>query len=359
MIRTILALVVLAAIPPVAPASQATDDLTVRQAYELRMTGHAGDALAILEEITARNPQNGLAYFELARTRHHIMLANPREMDDAIAGVREACERAAVLQPDNVVFTRYRCCVRFLDAYLAIKEDSDAARAKLAELCASYENVLTRRPDCTEALLNLVEIHGTLPASYGSDRAKAERYAARLVELDPVVAAKAWSLLLSRDEDPVAFWERTRAAYPEDTEVLVELGKARLRQGDVEPGVACLESAMAREPGRETLHLDIARHFLLAAWRGEGDRSELVPSAQKHLALYLATEPSLPMKAYALGMRATLAQIAGDDQGAANLQQLAAAADPYYSRATGTPPAELFSGLDQEVSEHRYLFRPY
>jgi len=74
---------------------------------------------------------------------------------------------------------------------------------------------------------------------------------------------------------------------------------------------------------------------------------------------YIESKPIQPMLAYALGVRGKFKFFLGDQEQGQVLFKEAEALDPYFSKATGAPSADLFI-LPGEISEnHKYLMRPF
>src|SRR6056300_1591592 len=71
---------------------------SVVDAYELRMDGKADSAVVVLSEIILNEPDNAMAYYELARTKTHLMLGGGNyQIGEIIENSSKACE----LDPDN------------------------------------------------------------------------------------------------------------------------------------------------------------------------------------------------------------------------------------------------------------------
>ena len=65
-------------------------DKNVQQAYQLRMNGQADSAKIILEQVLSKDSTNAAAWYELARTKQHMGLGNPRKLISGIAEILQA-----------------------------------------------------------------------------------------------------------------------------------------------------------------------------------------------------------------------------------------------------------------------------
>lgn len=59
------------------------------QAYELRMNGKADSAKVILEQVLSEDSTYAMAWYELARTKHHIGLGEPRKFVRCLEDIRQ------------------------------------------------------------------------------------------------------------------------------------------------------------------------------------------------------------------------------------------------------------------------------
>lgn len=331
---------------------------TVERAYELRMNGKADSAKAVLEQIVAEDSTDAAAWYELARTKHHIGLGDIRELLGGLEDWLQTIEKAVENDPDNVVYWFYKGYACYSSAYASFKSGQPDAKDKVKEVVSAYESVLSLKPDYHEAMLYLVEVLG-IPEDMGGDPSKAETYATRLEEMDEVYGAKAREMLLPDDADKVEFWQKVLDNNPEDADVLERLGKAYLYQDKVEQGAKYLEEAMRVEPGKEILLLDLARYHLLTVMRDEKLKDTALPLAEELIKRYLDSEPIVPLKAYAFGLLAKVRFGSGDSKEAEELREKANAIDPHFSKAFGVPPLVLFSKPDEISHYHSYFFRPF
>ena len=229
--------------------------------------------------------------------------------------------------------------------------------------CNAFETALKMKPDCLPVMLYLIELHAEFPEDAGADKSKAEAYAEQLQSMDDFYAAKAKSIL-SPESCGVEFWRAFLSKNrPENADVLEELGKAHLREDQVEQAVKCFEQAIERDPGKTCLFLDLSIYHTFRAMRaGKADKElfqKSVAGGDAAIVRYLNSKPVLPMEAYALGVQAKYRLVSGDKEQGQNLIKRAKALDPYFSRATGAPDPDQLLPPSEISQNHRYLTRPF
>ncbi len=332
-------------------------NMTVREAYDLRMNGMADSAKAGLELLIAEDSTHAAAWYELARTEHHMGLGNPRELFGRIENIQLAMDNAVTNDPDNVTYSFYRGYFGYFTAYASFMRHQPDALEKAKEAVSAFESLLSLKPDYYEPMLYLVEILG-VPAEMGGDSAKADAYAAKLEGFDAVLGAKARELRLPNDADRVEFWQEVLAENPDNADVLEQLGKAFLYKDDVEQGANYLEEALTADPTRQLLLLDLARYHMMTARRDEQSRDTALPLAKELINRYLGSEPIPPLRAYAFGLSAMIESVSGNSEGAGELREQAMAVDPHFSKAFAVPPLLLFTAPDEVSHFHSYFLRP-
>jgi tetratricopeptide (TPR) repeat protein len=331
-------------------------------AYELRMSGKLDEAQQILEDALAQDPDYAAGHFELARIMLHASLGdNPRKMDSLLTATQQSIDRAMAQDSSSAIYPFFAGHVGFMRAYLAMNLGETDAAERVAGSCDAFEAALRLKPDYREARLHLVELYGLLPAEMGGDRSRAEAHMSELAKTDEVYGMKAQSVL---GEVSVADWQTLREKHPRNTDVLEELGKACLWEGDLIAAGECFDEAVAIDSSEVILFLDLGRYHLIHTM--ELMRSEEQGELQMHLAAaetamrrYLETEHPAPMKAYALRMLSHVKHGAGDKEEGDRLKEEAKALDPYHSRATGSPGLVLFAPPGTILQDHRYLTRPF
>lgn len=336
---------------------------TAVQAYELRMAGKVDEAKVLLEGIISENPENAAAHYELARTLYHMALGRPRELENLMDRAQQSVERATQSGGGNATHHVFAGHIAFIRGYSHMMHGTGneaAARAEFVKARGAYESALELEPGYREASLYLVELHASLPENMGSEKAVAERYAKQLEDIDPISGAKANSMLTELDP---AFWEDLQKSHAGDADVLEELGKAYLREGQVDDAVACFEKAVDVDPEKAYLFLDLSIYHTFRAMRA-GQGSELfqasVRAGDVAVSRYVESEPIPPMLAYALGVQSKYKQLGlGDAELGQQLLERAKSLDPYFSKATGSPNPDLFVPPGEISHTHRYLQRPF
>ncbi len=336
-------------------------DKTVQKAYELRMNGKADEAFTMLEQVIAEDSTNAAAWYELARTKHHIGLGNLRELLGGLENMQQTIEKAVEYDPDNVIYSFYKGYVCYFRAYASFMREQPDANEKVKEVISAYESVLSLKPDYYEAMLYLVEVLG-IPEDMGGDKSKAEQYARQLEGMDSVFGAKARSILLPEEVDRVDYWQKVLKKHEGNADVIEELGKAYLRADKVDRAVSYFEKAIEIDPEKASLFLDLSIYHTFRGMRAGNDKELLQTSitlGDAAVARYIKSEPIQPMLAYALGVRSKYKSFSGDKEQGQALFKQAEALDRYFSKATGAPHPDLFIPPGEVSQNHRYLMRPF
>lgn len=332
---------------------RATDN-KVRTAYEMRLSGEAEEAKTLLELLVKTDSTNAAAYFELARTLHHMMLGGSGQKPENILPV---IKKAAEYDPDNVIYAYYLANICFLNAY-ASKENSEEYVTKA---CDAFKEVLKLKPDYKEAILTLGEIYGLLPAEMGGDKAVAESYAKSLAGMDAFYSAKANAVLLEEGADKVAYWENVVKENPKCAHAMEELGKAHFSKDDIEKGAMYMKQAMVLNPDNKLPQLNIARAYVMMLMQNKGDKDKNLELAESAFKQYLDDSPDaiISLKAYTKGWIAKIKRFTGDEDGSKELMAEAKALDPYFSMAFGVPEGYLFSPPDEISTDFSPYFSPF
>jgi tetratricopeptide (TPR) repeat protein len=331
------------------------------EAYQLRMTGKLDEALALLESRVDTAPEDAAAHYELARTKMHMALGNPEDLSTKLAGAHESAVQAVAHDPGGIVYHTFAGHVAYFRAYHALQQGATDGEEHFTAACSAFEAALKLKPDYPQILLYLVELHAAFPQSAGADRAKANAYADTLAA-NEVYAAKARSVL-ALESCGVEFWQALLAKLPGNADVLEELGKAHLRSDEIEQAVKRFEEAIQRDSSRTYLYMDLSIYHTFGAMRaGQTDPEEF----EKHLSAgdaavtrYLDSNPSNPMRAYALGVKSKYMSVSGNMEQGKALFDEANALDPYFSKATALPHPDWFIPPTEASQNHRYLMRPF
>jgi len=333
-------------------------DIIVREAFNIRINGNCDKAKMILEDVLKKDSTNAMAYYEMARLQHYLLLGRG---DVKVVDILSSINKAVESEPDNVIYAYYQAMATFFDAFMAMQMGNDQVKDKVTATCAKFERVLELKPDYHEASLYLIELYGLLPRDMGGDSLKAAKLAEKLAESDKYFGAKAKAVLLPESADHLAFWENLLAADPTNTGYLVEAGKACLFQDNPAKAEDFFNKAMATDPSRNIHLLDLARYHLYKVMRnGELGPTEL-PIAKTYLEKYLNStpEPIIPLKAYTIGWQARVEMFLGNQAVSEKLMEEAKKLDPYFSGASGIPSLLLFDPPDQ-ISHHYFsFFSPY
>lgn len=362
MTRICLLLIVAMAFVAVArPATAAENAAT--EAYELRMEGKVDQARTLLEETLTKMPDNAAAYYELARTQMHMALGNPKTLEQDFAAAQKSIDQAVAHDSQQVMYHTFAGHVAHFQAYFALKLGKPDLKKHFIKACNAFEAALKVKPDYPQVMLYLVELHGQFPENAGADKSKSAAYAAQLKAVDDIYAAKAKSIL-SPESCGVEFWKALLSkSQPENTEVLEELGKAHLRENEVDQAVKCFERAIELDPEKTYLFLDLSIYHTFRAMQARNSDKELfqesLQAGDAAITRYLNSKPIHPMEAYALGVKSKYKSAGGDQEQAQQLIKRAKALDPYFSKATGAPDPHQFIPTTEVSQKHRYLLRPF
>ena len=344
-----------------AQADQPEPLRSAQAAFELRLNGKLDDAKRLLEEVLSKNPDDAASHYELARLKIHMVLGNPRELQALLPEAQQSIDQAVEKDPDNAAYSLFAGRVGFFRGYLAMHKGGEGATEQFAASCAAFENAHRLEPGHRTVLLYLIELYGGMPTEMGGDSSKAAAFMASLDETNVITRMKARSLL---DDVGVSEWRTILESHPGNTEVLDELGKAYLDEEDVVEAAKYFEEAVSIDPGMMYLFMDLGRYHVfgsIAAMQTK-DQETLqthLAAADKAISRYIVSEPSTPMKAYAMGLLAKVKQRSGQSDEAERLRKEAKAMDPHHSRATGSPPVELFAPPSELSQDHQYLARRY
>jgi len=343
------------------PAAAADNAAT--EAYELRMKGKVDQARTLLEETLAETPDNAAAHYELARTQRHMALGDPKNLEQDLADVQKSIDQAIAHDSQKVMYHTYAGHVAFGRAYYAMMLDKPNVKDGFIRACDAFEAALKIRPDYLQIMLYLVELHAEFPEDAGADKSKARAYAGQLQNMDDVYGAKAKSIL-SPESCGVEFWQAFLSKRkPKNADVLEELGKAHLREDQVEQAVNCFDQAIKRDPRKTYLFLDLSIYHTFRAMRAGKTDKELfqksLTAGDAAITRYLNSKPIRPMQAYALGVQCKYKFASGHKEQGQELVKRAKILDPYFSKATGAPGPDQFIPPSEIPQNHRYLTRPF
>lgn len=335
-------------------------DNKVQQAYELRMKGNADSAKALLEEIIDEDSTNAMAWYELARTKHHIGLGNPRELLGSLEDIQFTIEKSVKYDTANVIYSFYKGIISYTRAYVSLMRGNPDAEEKVKEVISAFESVLSLKPDYYEARLYLVEVL-SIPVNMGGDSLKADTYAKQLEKIDEMYGAKARELLLPEDVDRIEFWKKIKENHANDADVHEALGKAYLYKNNIDEASKCFEKAISLDSTKNNLHVDIGRYYLMQAMQNRVQLDSVAYLIENAFEIYLNSkpEPINPLKAFVIGKLASVKFRIGDKENGNKLQVEANTLDPNYSKAFATPSQILFNSPDAISRVHVYFTRPF
>ncbi len=336
-------------------------DKTVQQAHELRLNGQADSAKVLLEQVIAEDSTNAAAWYEIARTKHHMGLRNPRELMSGIASIQQTVQNAVDYDPDNVIYQYYKGYIDYFNLYIGIQMGKENVSEDFMKVVESYKSVLVLKPDYHEAKLFLVELFAMLQSNMGGDSAKAEKYSQELEEADVMFGAKAREIVMPEEANYIEFWQKIKEKQMDNANVHEALGKAYLYNDNIEEATKCIEKAISLTSKKNILYVDLGRYYLMQAMQNPAKLDSLTPLIKNVFETYLNSqpEPINPLKAFVISKLAMIKFRTGDEEGGNKLYEEATILDSYFSKAFGIPPQILFDSPNEISHFHGYFFRPF
>jgi tetratricopeptide (TPR) repeat protein len=333
----------------------------VMEAYELRINGKAEKANELLHEILMIDSTDALAYFELARTKHHLFLGgnkfSPEEWNEVLSSLKQATRYA----PDNEIYAFYYAYACFFNAFISMMMQNEDVNENVALACDAFNIVLHINPDCYPAMLYLVDIYGSLPENMGGDKEKAVNLASELNNKNRLFGAIAYAKLLPDTADHLLYWQNVAKETSINAQVLEELGRAYLLKSDTDNGTKYFQEAIDSDITQRYLYMHLVRYHILSVQQNPDAKVKHLEEAEKLVNSYLQSDPDLtpPLKAYANGILALIKMIGGDNNSSNEYQEKAKSIDPFYSRAMGIPPAMLYCRPDEVKIQYSSFFMPF
>lgn len=330
----------------------------VQEAYELRISGKADEALTLLNELLKSDSTNVKAYVELARTKQHLMLGGNEIPTQEIVS---AWQHALKYDPENEIYAFYYAVAQLTDAYMSLMMQQQDADKAVSQACGTFEDVLKINPDCYQAVLYLVDVYGMLPEQLGGDRTKAETYANELNKKDRLNGAIAYSRLVPDTADRVLYWQEVMKETGSSAQLLEEMGRGYLLQSDTENGTKYYQEAIQSDPAKQNLYMHLVRYHILSIQMNPDEKEAHLEEAEKLANTYLQSDPELirPLKAYTYQILGLIQNIAGNQSGAEEYINKAKELDPFYSRAMGAPAAMLHCPQDEIEIVYSSFFLPF
>lgn len=354
---SILVLLVVACLRPSggscsSPSGKGNAD--VQKAYELRMNGKVDEARSLLEKVLQADSTLAMAHFEMARLKNYLLTAAENVTTEEILA---SASKAVQYEPKNVCYAYYKALACFWNAFMSMQKDQANVKPRILETAAAFEAVLTLKPDYYEAMLYLVDIYGMLPGDMGGDSLKAVKYAEKLSAADKYFGAKAKSDLLPDGADLVKYWQEILTKEKLNSNIIMELGKAYLAAGDPDNAKKFFDQAIKPDPSKNSLILDMARYHLMKVMQNKDLVKTELPLAKPFIDQYLMIKPkpTVPMRAYAIGLQAKIEMGLGNKDEAEKLMKQAQKLDPHFSKASGTPTQVLFDPPGT-ISHHYFSF---
>ncbi len=331
----------------------------IQEAYELRISGKADEALTLLNELLKSDSTNVKAYVELARTQQHLLLSGMEP--PPVGEIVGAWQHAVKYDPENETYAFYYAVASLMNAYMTLMTQQQDADKTISQACEKFEAVLKLNPDCYAALLYLIDLYGMLPEELGGNRAKAEMYAAELNKKDRLCGAIAYSRLLPDTADHVLYWQEVMKETDTSAQLLEEMGRGYLFKFDTENGTKYYQEAIQSDPAKQYLYMHLVRYHILSVQMNPDEKEAHLEAAEKLTNIYLQSDPelTLPLKAYGYQILALIQNIAGNNEGAEEYLNKAKELDPFFCRAMGVPSAMLHCPQDEIKVAYSSFFLPF
>ena len=333
----------------------------VMNAYQLRISGHADSAKILLQEITHKNPECAIAWFELCRTTQHIGMANPREIKENLKEALGYINLAVENDPKNVQYLSYKGKIETLIFYMALKFQDENASKYISDVENTYQTVLLLDPSYYEDKISLVEFFGGLPEQMGGDLEKAEKYAKELEKADLIAGAKAREIMMPQDADYEKYWKEIVEKMPQNADTHQALGRVYLFNEKFDQANIEYQKAIDIDQTRSILYLDLGRYYIMLAMQNQVSMDSIAPLAVAQFNKYInfTPEPLDPMKAWTYGTIAMIYRRTGNKELAKEFIDKAKSLDPFYSPAFGKPDIRLYASPFKVVHSQNYYLSPF
>ncbi len=325
----------------------------VMEAYELRMKGQADDAKELLLSILKNDSTNAMANFEMAR------LITATDIMNTEAGL-VYIGKAILSDPDNTLYLYYKANALLLKAYIEMERGhNESVHELIEETCAAYENVLSKKPDCIQAFMYLIDIYGSLPAELGGNKEKAESYVKSLSTVDAFYGARGKFVLLQETMKETDYWEKYISENGETDDALELLGKAWLINDNPQNAQKCFDKILAHDPSKTILNLDMARLYIMHVMQRISPAETELPKVKEYIMKYLesAVEKPVSIQAWCYGILSNAEAMLGTKDQADIYLQKARSLYPDFSRAFAIPATEF--PPNEMVFVYKSFFKPF
>ena len=119
----------------------------VLKAYELRLDGNADSAEALLDKVLKSDSTNAMAWYELARTKHHIGLGNPRELAKGLENIQLTIGKAVEHDNSNVIYAFYKGVISYTIAYVSVMRNLPDSKKMIDNVITDFKTVLNMKPE--------------------------------------------------------------------------------------------------------------------------------------------------------------------------------------------------------------------
>jgi tetratricopeptide (TPR) repeat protein len=330
-------------------------------AYQLRVNGKADQAEELLRQYIKTDTTDAIAWFELARTRHHILLGKGPFSPGDWKEVLNYSKKSVRFAPENEVFAYYYAYCCLLDAFISMMQGQQDAKDKATVACASFQSVLELNPRCYAAKLYLIDVYGMVPEEMGGDKTRAVAIAEGMKSQESTYYAMAQARLLPDTTNLVLYWQKVAKDAGMNAQVMEELGRAFLLKSDSENGEKYFMDAIQSDPSKKYLIMNLVRYHAMMAQQDQANKEAHLKSATDLVNNYLQSDPELipPLKAYAYNALSMISMFKGDQAAQEKYGEMAASLDPYCSKASGMPPDMLYSPPDKVKIQYSSFFMPF
>jgi len=333
----------------------------IMEAYQLRVNGKADQAEELLRQNLKTDSTNAYAWFELARTRNHIFLGQGQFSPEGWGEVLGYAEKSVKLDPDDEVLAFYYAVCRLTDAFISLMQGKEDAKDKTKAAAESFRYVLKINPGCFAAQLYLIDIYGMLPEEMGGDKAIARVIADEMKSQQAVYQAMGLARLMPDTADMVLYWQKVGNEAGMHSQVMEELGRAYLLKSDTENGKKYFYDAVQSDPSKKYLTMNLVRYYLMRSQQDQVNKDMYLKCAVEMANNYIQSDPQPipPLKAHAYSILAMISMSSNNQDEGNKYNEMAAAIDPYGSKASGMPSDIIYSPPDKVKIAYNSFFMPF
>lgn len=341
---------------------------TASDAYILRMSGNADSALILLKNHLKIHSLDAIANYEYARTLYHITPPHRDSLNRIVFSKQDSVnlnlahksiDKAIQIYPDNYRFYWAKIWIpRAQERNLSGGSYTDANVHIIEEKIGYLEKALALSPE-NEDLLNALkgyqymletkQIQAGPIRIWRSDSQSNEKDCIEYIYHEYRKFQATFGEPMPTDEK-IILCEKVRKDHLNDSRATVMLAKLYLENEEPERAVEILKETLNNDPEFYKDYLLMAEEFYRCSWHIFMElNAEYIQMAKDLISSYLATEPCIPHKIFALEKLAGIYELNEETEQAELLKEEAQKLDPYiYNRSVWE---DLYTPLSEVVSQ--------